>query len=175
MRYRAYFPPGYPYEARARAALEANASVATDGIVSFRMRDEPDPGGGWKLENLRGLSMDCPVCRGEWRVWVPWSRELAVWEAIPGPLDPGKCPACHPVAAELEPGERARLLAELATADPIEQLVEALAPSPDAVIALTIACDSAQTLRAPGEYRSPRDIARIAELETALENAGLLV
>jgi hypothetical protein len=30
-------------------------------------------------------------------------------------------------------------------------------------------------LRAPADYRSPRDIARIAELETALESAGLLV
>jgi hypothetical protein len=174
VRYRTYFPPGYPYEARARAALEANAEAATNGIVSFRVHDEPESDGGYKLANLMHQLQKCKVCGGHWCVWAPyivWSDEAPKRVKV----DPGKCPACHPVAAELEPEERARLLAELAATDPIEQLAAALTADPSAMMALTIACDSAQTLRAPADYRSPRDIARIAELETALESAGLLV
>lgn len=173
MRYRAYFPPGYPYEERARAALEANAGATTNGIVSFRISDETGPDGGYKLANLMHMQHGCTACKGRWHVWAPY----VVWDGDTPErvkVDPGKCPACHPVAAELEPGERARLLAEIATAGTVD-LKGMLGLYPDAIAPLVVACDATQSSRAVAEYRSPRDIARIAELETALENVGLLV
>jgi hypothetical protein len=172
VRYRAYFPPGYPYEERARAELEANAEAPNDGIVRFRTSDEPAifP----MRATLRALSATCSACRGEWHVWVPWTQEQATFQALPGPVHPGKCPACSPVAAELDPKERARLLAELAAVH-IVDLTGMLRSYPEVIPALVVACDAAQSSRAVAEYRSPRDIARIEELENALASVGLLV
>jgi hypothetical protein len=174
VRYRAYFPPGYPYEERARAALEANAHLAAgrDNMVGFRTGAMV--GSGYVVENLRALSTECPVCSCEWQVWVPWRNSHSTWQAVPGPVDPGKCPACSPVAAELDSKERARLLAEIATANTVD-LTCMLALYPEAIPTLVVACDAAQSSRAVAEYRSPCDIARIEELENALASVGLLV
>jgi hypothetical protein len=161
VRYRAYFPPGYPYEERARAALEANPS---GNIASFSGT------GDWNSNAsllYRGTH-ECDVCKGAWSVWVPFATG-----AIIDP-DPGKCPACSPVAAELDSKERARLLAELAAVH-IVDLTGMLRSYPEAIPALVVACDAAQTSRAVAEYRSPCDIARIEELENALASVGLLV
>jgi hypothetical protein len=174
VRYRAYFPPGYTHEARARAALEANASAATNGIVSFRIRDEPEPDGGYKLANLMHRSHTCEVCKGHWHVWAPYSIRNDEGKLTFVMVNPGKCPACSPVAAELDYKERARLLAELAAVH-IVDLTGMLRSYPEAIPALVVACDAAQTSRAVAEYRSPCDIARIEELENALASVGLLV
>jgi hypothetical protein len=175
VRYRVYFPPGYPYEERARAALEANASAATNGIVSFRIRDEPEPDGGYKLANLMHRSHTCEVCKGHWHVWAPYSIRNDEGKLTFVRVNPGKCPACSPVAAELDSKERARLLIELLSMARTAQLAALLEAHPDTIAPLVVACDAAQSSRAVAEYRSPRDIARIEELENALASTGLLV
>ena len=186
MRYRAYFPPGYPHEVQAREVLDSitESSAHETDIVSFRVTGETDY---WKLQSLRALGSTCPACGCEWQVWVPWRSGVAHIPPIasdflllPDPdtglagVDPGKCPACHPVAAELEPKERARLLVDLLGMARTAQLAALLEAHPDTIAPLVVACDAAQSSRAVAEYRSPRDIARIEELENALASVGLL-